>query len=326
MEKSKLSLAVTDTFYDNTKCSAYKNCPRYYFLRHVMNWKGQGISMPLAFGGAWHAGQDIIWQHAKTLDDQQLVEGAMAAFWEHWVGEGLPEELDGDTLAMIGNRSPDTAAQMYFHYINERRPMIEGCELLQVEQPFAVPMPNLDKTWYVGRLDKTIRYNGYLVVVEHKTTALYSKASKLPYDYMDSWSVDSQVKGYQFGASMYYPEDHPQVWVDAALVHKTERFQKFIPINHGTSIIKEWLTDAHEWVERIASETRAWEQCGEVGTTGVFPKNENHCYGKFGACGFLDVCRTTAVIHAGQEPLPGFVVEEWKPFETLGLDKIINQE
>ncbi len=315
----------TDVFMDNTKVSAYKSCPRYHFLRHVMHWKGQGVAMPLAFGGSWHAGQDYIWQYTKGRSDEDVVQLAMAAFKNKWVEEGLPEELDADSARVCGNRTPNTATQMYFHYINERRAMIEGSELIAVEQPFAIPMPDLDHTWYVGRLDKTIRYNGYLVIVEHKTTALYSKESKFTYDYVEGWSMDSQIKGYQFGASMYYPEDHPQVWVDAALVHKTERACKLIPVNHGPSIIKEWLADAHEWVQRIANDTRVFEQHGET-IPGNFPKNEGHCYGKFGSCTYLDVCRTTATIHAGDEPPAGYVVEKWEPFETLGLSKIIAEK
>lgn len=319
------AMQITDKFYDNTKLSAYKDCPRKYFLRHVMQWRGEGTAVPLVFGSSWHAGQDIIWGHAKTLDRDSLAQAAHAAFMETWIEEGFPEELDVDQTAAFGTRTPGIAGEMYHHYINERWKMLQECTVLAVEQPFAVPLPNIDKGWYVGRLDKSVSYNGQKLIIEHKTTALYGKATGFQSQYIEGWYSDSQVKGYQFGGSLYHP-GLAGVWVDCVLAHKTvhDAF-RFVPVCHSFDIIKEWLADTEEWVMRVAKDEQRFQDTNTVGS-GCFPKNENSCYNKFGSCSFLEICRTTADIPKDMPVPSGYMVEEWSPFETLGLEKILNKE
>ena len=315
----------TDLFFDNTKLSSYKDCPRKYFLRHVKQWRSEGTAVPLVFGLSWHAGQDVVWQQAKNLEQGDLHQGAMAAFMETWVEEGFPEELDHGQIAVFNPRTPGVAGEMYHNYINDRWNMLQSCTLLQAEQPFAVPLPDLDRAWYVGRLDKIIEYNGMKLVIEHKTTATYSKASGFQTSYIEGWFSDSQIKGYQFGAGLYYP-GLTQVWVDCALVHKTvhDAF-RFVPVSHNFDLIKEWLGDAQGWVTEIIKNEQEYKQAGHL-TPGCFKKNENSCYGKFGACPNLDICRATSDISADMPVPSGYIVEEWSPFETLGLNKLLNKD
>jgi hypothetical protein len=315
-----------ESFFDNTKLSSYKDCPRRYFLRHCLNWRGEGIALPLAFGLSWHAGMDIVWTHAKNISQEELVEGAMAAFYETWVEQGLDADLDLDQIQTYTPRTPNVAREMYHHYISDRWDVLSNCELIMAEQPFAVPMPGMDKTWYVGRLDKVIEYNGSKIVIEHKTTSIYKKDGGFQSSYIEGWYSDSQVKGYQFGAGLYYPGLH-QIWVDAALVHKTvhDAF-RFIPVQHNFEMLKEWVDDAHAWIDDVQRDEHKFKAAGDRLTPGCFKKNENACFGKFGQCSYLDVCRTTADPSVLTEPPAGFVVEKWEPFETLGLDKLLNKE
>ncbi len=321
------TLAVTDRFDDNTRIGTYKDCPRRFFLRHVLHWRGQGTAVTLAFGQAWHAAQDIIWGYAKKVPRNDLPDLAMAQFYQTWEEQGFSADLDPDQTAALMPRIPGTAHEMLVGYVNTRYNMLMDAELVQIEQPFAVPLPNRPHHWYVGRLDKVVRYNGMTIALEHKTTALYSKASGFQSSYLEGWYSDSQVKGYLFGGSLWYP-DLRQVWVDAALVHKTVHDQfRFVPVSHQFDMIREWLSDTEEWVDRIYNDQEHWERLGRLGA-GAFPKNENQCQGKYGNCAFLDICRTTpnTAYEQGMEPLHGYIVEEWKPFETLGLEKIIGQE
>lgn len=316
---------VTDRFDDNTRISAYKDCPRKYFLRHVKHWTGTGTAAPLVFGGAWHAGQDLLWTHAKHLPKDELRAAAIAGFMEVWVESGFPETLDAEQTQAFNPRTPGIAEEMYHHYIEQRWTMLTGATLIQAEQPFAVPLPNLEKSWYVGRLDKVVEYNGQKLVLEHKTTAIYRTNGGFDPKYIEGWYSDSQVKGYQFGAGLYYP-GLTQVWVDCALAHKTVHDSfKFVPVSHSFDIIREWLDDAQEWVSRIVRDEQLFERHGHL-TPGCFPKNENSCYNKFGSCSYLDICRTQADIPANMEPPDNFLVEKWEPFTTLGLDKILNKE
>src|SRR3990167_3248479 len=201
---SQLAKAISK-IYDNSMLSFYKDCPRKYYLRHKKDWRSEATAIPLVFGLSWHAGQDIIWQYARKLSGQdELARAAMAKFLETWEEEGLPAELDLEQIERYSPRTPSIAHEMYENYINERWKILMEAKVLAVEQPFAVPMPGKEDTWYVGRLDKVIEYNGQTLVIEHKTTTAYKKDGGFQSNYVDSWFSDSQVKGYQFGGGLYF--------------------------------------------------------------------------------------------------------------------------
>lgn len=311
------------TCYDNTRISTYKVCPRSYLLRHVLGWtKGTGKSMALSFGSSWHDAQDIVWGHAKKFGQEDLRELAFLAFTQTWEAEGLEVYPSLEKLDFYGARTPQIAREMLDGYIKVRWPILQEAEVFAVETPFAVPLPGLDDHWYIGRLDKGINFKRQRLVVEHKTTTAYSIALKFLPDFTEQWAVSAQVKGYQFGATLYYGE-LDGVWVDAALVHKKvhDGF-KFIPVNHGTAIMTEWVQSTVGWAHQITEETKEFERCGEL-KPGMFKKNEESCYGKYGPCQFIDICRSIADPSKLDEPPAGFSVDRWEPFSVLGLDKIV---
>lgn len=159
-----------------------------------------------------------------------------------------------------------------------------------------------------------VQHQGEKKVIEHKTTTAYKKDGGFMTSYVDGWATDPQCIGYEYGAGLYFPGTN-QVWVDAALVHKKEHhFFKFIAVSHQFSIIEEWIRDTKNWVDRVQ---RDWE-------AGHFPKNGGACMGKFGACTFIDICRSVPDNQLGKEPPPGFIVDEWKPFDLLKLEKLVN--
>lgn len=314
--------------YDNTRLSEYKRCPRAYFIRHVMGWNTEGTGDALVFGQAWHEGQDVIWKCGKMMADKQLgqmdvVEMAFTAFMKTWTENGFPESMDFGAQERYAPRTPGTAKEMMWAYIDERRHMLHGSTILGIEQPFAVPLPGVANTWYVGRLDKSIHFNNQTLVLEHKTTTAYAREGGFRSDYIDSWFASSQVKGYQFGAGLYYP-DLAAVWVDAALVHnKVHDAFRLVPVAHGPALLTEWLENTTEWVESV-NEARRQEQAGYK-LSKCFPKNEDSCYGKFGRCPFLDICQTNPDPRMLPGPPGGFEVNIWEPFDLLGLDKLVKE-
>ena len=316
--------SVDAQFYDNTALSTYKDCPRKYFLRHVKGWRSEGVALPLVFGLAWHSGQDGLWKAAKQVSDPaELTRVAMAHFLETWESEGLNSTLDVDMAAAMAPRTPGVAAEMYSHYISQRWKMLQDAELLACEQPFAVPLPKTANVWYIGRLDKVVKWNGETVALEHKTTTAYRKEGGFMNSYLDGWYTDSQIKGYQFGGGLFFPE-LTQVWVDAALVHRMvhDKF-RFVPVAHQFPLLEEWVNDTKEWVVRLQNDQENFQRVGLA--PGVFPKNENQCMGKFGPCTFANICRT----NSRPDNLPvvpeGYMVEFWKPFELLGIDQLVNK-
>lgn len=305
-------LNADSTFRDNTMLSTYKECPRKFQIRHLLHWRPAGTAAPLVFGSSWHAAMDTVWQHGQAYNQRDLREFAALTFKEKWVGEGFPEELDLPDLERLGARTPMVAEEMLKEYIEQRWRMIQGCEIIAVEQPFAVPLPGIQDVWYVGRLDKVLAYNGQKLIIEHKTTTEYKIDGGFKTTYIESWDMDSQVKGYEFGGGLYY--DIEQVWVDAALVHKKvhDKF-RFVPVQHTNTMLMEWVGNTVEWVRRLQHDI----------STGFFPKNEGACVGKYGPCANADICRTCDdPTKLGGVP-ERYVVEPWSPFDTLHLNKLI---
>lgn len=317
--------------YDNTRISDYKKCPRSYFIRHVLGWtrEGSSTSPALVFGGSWHAGMDAIWgtasrqmKYSPHIDKEELVIEAMAAFLLEWSEMGFDLELDMATLEELNPRTPGVAHEMFYNYVTHHERMLQNSQVISIEQPIAVPFPELTDTWYVGRLDKVVEYNGQTIILEHKTTTAYAIQGQFQRDYCDSWYAAPQIKGYQFAGTLYYPKLQ-SVWVDAALVHKKvhDAF-KFIPVSHSWPLLKEWTYDTKEWIMRITLEEDTYANKGKL-TAGLFPRNEDSCYGKYGVCPFLDICRTISDPSTLGEAPAGYVEERWEPFDTLGLDKLV---
>lgn len=308
------ALTADARFFDNSMVSCYKECPRKFYLRYVRDWRSEGIATPLAFGLAWHVGQDVVWNYATRLDPDKLAQMAMAAFLETWEEQGLPADLDIEQTERFSPRTPSIAHEMYSNYIAERWSILTQAEVLAIEQPFAVPIPQAEDLWYIGRLDKVIKHNNQRLVIEHKTTTEYKKDSGFRSTYVDSWDSDSQVKGYEYGGGLYFSTE--QVWVDAALVHKSvHNAFRFIPVAHQMPLLLEWVSDTKNWIDRIEADKKK----------GYFPKNEGSCVGKYGACSFLDICRTTHDPDRLQEPPPGYIGEKWSPFELLNIADLINK-
>lgn len=314
------------TYFDNTKISAYKACPRKYLLRHVLHWTpdpGTVKSAALVFGGAWHEGMDAIWG-SQGQPTQVKVQLANMAFMQHWLENGYPEHVTMEDQERLKARTPGIAHEMFHNYVHARAKMLEECEVLGIEQPVAMPFPDLQDTWYIGKLDKVFRWNG-VHVGEHKTTTAYAIKGNFQPDWVDSWGSASQVKGYQMVGSMYYP-DLQDVWVDGALVHmKVHDAFKFVPVSHSLPLLMEWITDTRRWIMALQNDLQEFEEEGSL-AKGAFKRNEDNCFEKYGRCPFLTICSTCADPTQLKEVPPGYKVEKWEPFDELGIDRLVKKD
>lgn len=304
-------------YYDNTRLSDYKDCPRYYYLRHKMHLVPDRIAKALIFGLSWHEAMDIVWAMVKqNKDDKKIVYKAMEAFKACWEENELEFDIPPEKIDWYLPRTPMIAVEMLYNYVEQRRSFIEDCEIEAIEQPFAVELGGgYEGFRYVGRLDKRVwhRTNGHLVI-EHKTTTAYAKASGFRADYISSWSPNSQVDGYSHSGNVLAGGKLKGVWIDAALVHKTvhDKF-KFIPIDRAIIQLNEWLKETREWIDRVEGE--------EVDPK--YPKNTGRCHGKYGTCIYKDICqyKLNPITHS-EESYDKFKVEKWEPFKVLELEKI----
>jgi len=318
--------------YDNTRISQYKTCPRSYFIRHVLGWRSEGTGLALIFGLSWHDAQDIVWGQAKKNnpftdkphDPSSLAEFAFLNFQQTWEENGMPANPSFDWNNQYAPRTPSIAREMLHAYTTARWNMLQEAVVFAIEQPFAVPIPGMPGHWYIGRLDKGVEFNSQRLILEHKTTTAYATIGNFRTDYVDSWYMSSQVKGYEFGGNLFYG-DVNAVWVDAALVHKKihDAF-KFIPVAHSFPLVEEWLLGTKKWIAEISEEEENYRAKGSLDPT-MFKKNEESCFGKYGPCPYIDICRSVADPSALDSVPGGYVYEKWEPFSILGLDKMVKE-
>lgn len=319
--------AVKNEYFDNTMVSDYKQCPRYFFLRHVRGWRREGkVAEPLAFGLAWHEAMDVVWTKYKTRkSDDKLLDAAMLAWNASWTKSGHP---DMNTWSLeyeekYKARTPMVAREMIKAYIEQRRQFLEKAKLHAAETPFAVPIFTDLPIYYIGRIDKHIELNGDQIALEHKTTSDYRKGGGFDSRYLESWSPSSQIEGY-IHQSQHTKKPFRYVWVDAALVHKQARAFKFIPVSASTSGMDAWLWEVRDWVTRITSERRRLTEAGTANShMTAYPRNTGQCSAKFGLCTYINICRSVPNPAQLTEPPAGFVEDRWAPFDLLGVDKIM---
>ena len=327
---------MTDRFYDNTRITAYKRCPRYFYYRHDRDWTLDGSAPPLIFGSSWHEAMDVLWKLLPTRDDRNMtnddvVKASWVAFNECWETEQTPwEEMGLEEQKRLGARTPMVAMEMLYGYVEAREKMLTSpdFELLAIEQPFAVPLDKDDPTlFYVGRLDKVFRWRGDVYVGEHKTTSAYRKAD-VPFrsNFLDSFSPNSQVDGYLHALHMLYGDEAKAVWIDAALVHK-EHHDGFawIPVERQFAQLDSWLYETKSWINKMEVDKAELSHMREDylpndAFLGVFPKNTKSCQ-DFAGCTYLEICKMIPNPE-GKEVPSGYVERHWSPFDELELGKI----
>lgn len=320
-----MTITRQSTYFDNTKLAAYKACPRSYFLRHVLHWTldfGELKTPALVFGSAWHEGMDAIWGNQGIASDEKVTL-AMDAFLTSWSNDGYNPQPNFAEVEELKARTPGNAHEMFYNYVAKYERMLEDCTVLAIEQPIAVPFPNLHDTWYIGKLDKVFEWNG-IHVGEHKTTTAYAIKGQFQPDWTESWGSSSQVKGYQFAGTMYYPNLR-DVWVDGALVHNKvhDAFIR-IPVAHAMPLLEEWLRDTRKWIIGIQMDIQEYTEQGSL-ESGAFQRNEDNCFGKYSKCPFLNICTTCSDPSQLLGPPPGYKVEKWEPFDELGIDRLVNK-
>lgn len=319
---------MTKIFYDNTRLSAYKDCPRMFYYRHVRHWTRGGFEWPLVFGSAWHAAMDHVWK--KLLSEREsgpikhdlIARGAYKKFVDKWIEEGAPppEQIDYEMQQEIAPRTPLHALEMLMGYVHAKAKLLDDMELIAIEEPFAVPLDDAKEHFYIGKIDKQVRLksSGRIRGIEHKTTTSYRKNGPFRAAYVDSFSPNSQVDGYLFALHMEYPGEVDGVWVDASLVHKTEEGYMFIPVSKQMKMLDAWLWETKDWIKRIEADKEELQATKESDPyMKAFPRNTNACWNFNRQCPYFNLCKAWPN-PKGREIPEEMIENEWDPLKELG--------
>ena len=308
--------------YDNTRLAAFRKCPRYYYYRHVRHWEALESKVAIRFGKAWHAAMEYIWPAIIRQDDKtDIMKKAFLKWQEAWVDDGHPAKLSYEQEVEYSPRTPAIALEMIADYVDTRYRQILGYEIISVELPFVVPLnPDDDSLFYIGKIDKVVQERTgrkKILGIEHKTTTAYKKDGKFKQSFLDSFSPNSQVDGYIYALHMTYPGQVGGVWVDGALVHKTETGFKFIPVEKQKAATDMWLWNTHYWIDQIEANVAHLETLSPSDPyMAAFPQRTESCFDFNTACEHVNTCKSWPN-PMGKDVPPGFRVHKWDPLEFV---------
>lgn len=320
--------------FDNTRLSDFKRCPRLYYFRHVLHWVPDRKRIPLIFGSAWHKAMEYVWAHAPgyTGHWRDVVMPAHEEFLKEWESLGMPRNPSTEEEKDLAPRTPRNALNMLMGYVEARAHMFRdpSLKVLSIERPFVVPLdPERDDQFYIGLIDKVVQYKGNVLGIEHKTTTQYRKNGPFKASFIDSFSPNSQVDGYQYALHIMHPGKFGGIWVDAALVHRSEEGFLFIPIERQKQQLDGWLWEVRYWIEMVKMNMEEVQKVRAEHTyMAAFPKNTNSCFDFGSACSYLDMCKAWSNPVGKAMPI-NMKLEKWDPLEHIGpvkdLDKLLTE-
>lgn len=319
-------------FNDNSRISDHRLCNRYFYWRHRRHLRKDTKNFKADYGSAWSCAMDTVWQAVDKLNlpDDQLIELGFDSFrtkWHDELGYPLCNDMTEDEVSFFSFYHEQTAGEMLYEYIPRRRKFIEHVELVATEWPFAVAIAPDSDQYVTGKIDKVIRWDGYIWGLDHKTTSWYRKSGGFAPQWLDSWHMKSQPDQYLHALKMDFGSQAQGILIDAALVHKSVREFALMPIDKDIGMVEDWywrtlheltLIDAND---RNLATARALTEAGyELDHLPAFPKNDHACIQFMQLCPYFDLCTSMANPEKEPDRVPaGFVEERWQPFDE---DKI----
>jgi hypothetical protein len=306
---------------DNTKVSTLKSCPRKFFIRHVCDiTEERTTSEALSFGTSWHAGMDVIWKLSSSTNDLViLTEAAMQEFYKFYPEDLSLSFMEGKVKSQ-SKRSPATAREMFFAYLEKYHHKISQLKTVQVEVPFMIPIPGLEEIFYCGRLDKRVQLqDDSWEIYEHKTTSDYSRDYGFGYQFSNVWKIAAQVRGYQLQEYLK-TGNQVTVYVDGSLVHAKERYFKQYPFRDSLEKLELFYQNLANWSSVLVGKLFTFEQT-QSGVD-IFPKNEEQCFGKYGQCEYLHLCMAEECDSLLEKVPVGYKRERWIPIKVVSSDPV----
>lgn len=321
-------------YFDNSMLDSFRACPRRFLYRHILNWAPDTISHDLVFGLCWHTAMDIVWAKAsdKSIDDSQLATLAMTAFIETWFSHYPAEKENTETIFASSEderfpKTPGRARDMLFHYIRRKRATLATYEIIGIETPFIVPLPEFQRTFYVGRKDKTYRVEGKGIVDgDHKTCKTDGDTWK------NTFFPNSQMDGYMYSGYIQFGDEYWGIEIDGALCQKGSAKSAredyppgigftIVPIQRKLGFVESWLWDTTFLIKQIEAHKEMLALCKpEDEYLKAFEKHTTAC-GYFRGCEFRQLCKFYENPLMLEEVPRGYKVEKWTPFDILDVTK-----
>lgn len=306
---------------DGSAIKAGYKCSTSAALRYIWGLTSKSERANLLAGTAFHA---AIAQHLTGQGGQAAIN-AFDALYKDWAQLNVAVD---DRLAWANVR---TIVDRYIEHHKVSGANVTGWpfQVLEVEIPFEVPLTVVDgvEIVFVGRLDILGRYNGYLVIDDHKSTGFINE------QWTGQWAMDGQVSGYVWAARQLYnepvigafitgiqfsklPSDgsrkcntHKLKYAECGPMHA--KWETVGLLERNEEMIANWHADAVKMAEGLFKLSMElgddMERLNELQQEGVFTDACRYCEFKKGVC---EIGRRAGVARASLEFNP------WNPLEV----------
>lgn len=267
MERHGLRFSMPQVF-DHQVSGSAQECERMCYYRHGLGRVPNKEQFALTWGKVFHKVVEL-WTLHKDLDE-------VFAF----INENLPEE----SMDRYG-RNSGRMVELFTEWLRfcQQNPL----EVLRTEQPTMVICnspcvyndgPEGCNLAYGGRLDRIVRWNGYVGPHDFKTTVMDET------DPMSEYRPHHQMMGYLW-ISGHLIGHHPWgIIVEKVVCNKSKMKVNRFPVSYSKDLINEWVENEvilQARIRKLAAE-HPYDESQWV-------QNHSRCYAPY-PCQYRDIC------------------------------------
>lgn len=284
---------------DNSKRSCFATCPRKYYYQYIRHLQPKKYAEPLIFGKVYHRMQEAYRILTKKgISHNNKITEAIEIGLKLW----LSELNYGYIIDEESYRTFDNCVEVFMKYfeffptdIIPKETEYFFSEKLFTEGDYDVH--------FAGKIDCIghLAEGEELAIFDDKTTSYNINLLK------SQFSVSPQLIGYTWITSKLKNIKTVSAIVNIAFM---KSLKSGLTIEHDRVIYVYNENDFLEWHKSLIDTA---ERILKATKSGNFPVQLDSCYGKYGACSFLNLC-SSPLYNEGyiQE---NFIEREWKIYE-----------
>lgn len=282
-------------YFDNTRMSAFRKCPRMFYLRHVKHLVPKKISMAPEYGIRIH---DVLKDYYAdpSLDITELT----LHYFADWEDNPFDEK-----------RTKSNAVTIMRGYVKNYPK--EPWEVIANELPFELPLGETAsyQFYLIGRIDLIVQMHGALYGMDHKTT------TRLGDTYFNAFKPNQQIEGYLWGSKQMFGVDNVQgFFINAILVAKTKTNYKRHLTTRTKAQIQEFEHHTLTWMQYIQDRIDLYQRYSHMRDV-AFPMATEAC-SYFGGCPYKDACLAQLNPHVLETQ---YVEDPWDPRKEMILEE-----
>ena len=315
-----------DNVFDFTMLNTFMECPAKFYQRHEEHLVSVDFApAALTLGGGIHNALALYYNTLRSqgnkCDLEELTEQMKQAFVAHAAdvikAKKFPiEQKDAHDGKRCVFRAFDILEAYVEHYGYD---MFE--EILEVESPFAIIIPYLDKLSgeegeiiYVGRRDALVVWNGQVYVLEHKTSSLITQF------YLESYALDYQVSGYIKSVRELTGLDNRKAIINVLGVYKSStKYER--SYEHRSDIQLDYFTGQIVQITKTILEMRQRVREGEDPRL-VFWRCPKACFKWNSRCSFHGLCTAQSPSLRDALISSRFDRSLWSPYDIHEADEL----